>query len=326
MRSRRTSRIKEFREGILPMAQKEMRSFMRGWRAPVALFCCTAVVSAIVLLDLYLLSRSLEGFYQTEELARIGRQLFYTLTGWEFGLVAVIVPMLTAGVISGEHRRGTMEGLLLTRLTGRDIVQGKLLAALGFFAVLLLCLLPVISVITWVGGVSPWEVLLVHLLLFATAYCTGAFGVLCSARFPNGPTAYVVAYLITVSMLTCLFPFTAALPLVIFMVRNPGERQGCVFFMMATAGGVVAFLYVFPWVLALLAAFSPITAFLALFTETEWLFPGAWCAASLVTIIFLRLLGRGLLGIAAELVRPPHIGLRYFKGAFTRRANSNWDE
>ena len=316
---------RRFEETVQPMVQKEMRSFMRGRRAPLTLFFCTGAVAAIELLELSLLYRAPGLFSGLERLAVVGRQLFFTLTALEAVLVLLIVPLLTAGAISSEHRQGTMEGLLLTRLSGRDIVYGKLIAALGFFAVLLLCLLPVVSVVTLLGGVSPGEVMLVQLLLLATAYCAGAFGVLCSARFPMGGTSYIVAYLVTGAVLTVLFPFTAAIPVVIFWVRNPGERRGCFFFTLGFVVWLPIFLILFPWALAIPLSTSPIIALLALFNEGR-LFPGAWWVTALISAGFMILLGRALLAIAADRVRPPHGGLWYIKGAFTQRSNIHWEE
>jgi len=316
---------REYGETVAPLALREMRSLMRGRRGPLALLCCTGGVAAIELIALGLLYRTLGSAYPVEALAVIGRRLFFLLTMLETVLVLLIVPLLTAGSISGEYRRGTMESLLLTRLTGRDIVCGKLLSSLGFFAVLLLCLLPVVSIITLLGGVSPWEVLLTHLLLLATAYSAGAFALLCSACFHHGATSYIAAYLVIGGALTVLFPFTMAIPALIFWVRNPGERNGCLFFLLGLLTWIPFLFVALPLALLLMFSASPTFAFLCLFIG-NWSLHGFWWAAALLSAGFQLLLGRGFLGIAAERVRPPYLGLTYFKGTFTRRKNINWEE
>lgn len=165
-----------------------MRSLMRGWRAPAALLACVLGAAAAEVAALYRLAPGLS-FQKPEALAFLGRQTFIWVALLETGVVALLAPLLTAMSIGEERRRGTLEGLLLTRLTPRDILWGKLLAATGFLLVVILCLLPVQAVLFMFGGVSPWEILYLNLLVMAVALAGAAYGLFCSVRYFSPPVA-----------------------------------------------------------------------------------------------------------------------------------------
>src|SRR5439155_10298292 len=62
------------------------------------------------------------------DLAAFAREFSAACLAVQFGAVLLITPALTAGAIAEERQRQTLDDLLLTRLSGRDIVLGKLAA------------------------------------------------------------------------------------------------------------------------------------------------------------------------------------------------------
>jgi len=152
-------------------------------------------------------------------MAKVGRYAFRALTLLEAGLILLLMPLLTAGTIGGERRRGTLDSLLLTRLTALEIVTGKLIGASGFVAVVMLCALPVLAVVFLYGGVAPWELAGSQLLLLATAGGVGAVGIYCSARFRHLRVAVILSYLGGILLVVVLCPALAAIPLVGILAR-----------------------------------------------------------------------------------------------------------
>ena len=71
-------------------------------------------------------------------------------------LVLVLTPALVAGVIADERQRKTLHYLLASRLSGPEIVVGKLLARMLHVAVLLGVGFPVLSLLVLLGGIDPW--------------------------------------------------------------------------------------------------------------------------------------------------------------------------
>lgn len=163
------------------MAVREMRSLMRGDRAPGTLLVCTglAVAGGLIFLQGQLDGAAL----LPEEAAQIGRNLFIGIVLLQAVLALLLTPILAAGLLTREYERKAIDDLILTRLTGLEIAWGKLSAAVGYYAVVLLCALPVLSLTFIFGGVSPWEVACSQLLLLATAACMGAVGIHCAARY-----------------------------------------------------------------------------------------------------------------------------------------------
>src|SRR5262249_18317381 len=71
--------------------------------------------------------------------------VFFSIAIAQEVLVLVLTPALVAGVIADEKQRKTLHYLLASRLTGPEIVLGKLLVRLLYAGVLLGVSLPVLS-------------------------------------------------------------------------------------------------------------------------------------------------------------------------------------
>jgi ABC-type transport system involved in multi-copper enzyme maturation permease subunit len=69
-------------------------------------------------------------------------------------LIALIAPALTANAITLERERKTMDLLLATPLTARQLLVGKLIGSFAFIVLLLALTLPVSAVSVLLGGVS----------------------------------------------------------------------------------------------------------------------------------------------------------------------------
>lgn len=113
----------------------------------------------------------------------------------QFGLLVLVAPAMTAGSISGERERQTLDLLLVTN-TGRiKLVLGKLLESFGFLALLVLCSMPVLSLVLITGGATVAQVVTSVLFLLLTALAALSVGLFCSALFKRTVTSTVVSYL-----------------------------------------------------------------------------------------------------------------------------------
>ena len=75
-------------------------------------------------------------------------------------LVLTLTPALVAGVIADEKQRKTLHYLLASRLSGPEIVIGKLLGGMLHVGVLLAVSVPVLSMLVLLGGIDPMVILL----------------------------------------------------------------------------------------------------------------------------------------------------------------------
>lgn len=285
-----------------PMVQKEMRSLMRGRRAPVILFISAAIAVGIGWGVPFLALQSGSGI---DNYATVGRWLFGVLMLLEAVLAVALMSVLCAGAMLREYRQRTLESLLLTKLTPRGIVAGKLYVALGFLLVVLLAVLPVMATVFLLGGVSPWEVLAMHLLLVVFACCTGAAGLYMAARFPHSDGAIGLACLLALAWIVLPLPVLCiGLPvssLVGLLVRL--RRQGAlpehinpVIFLLLVVTGITAYLLVtgLHITLIILLIANPAAALLAqLFAGdfvSKWISAGGLVFFALVLAFGARLM------------------------------------
>ncbi len=226
----------------LPVLMKEMRSRMRGIRAPVLLFIATAITIGIGLLilgpqweDANYGDVSTVGLHMAE----MGHSLFVGLMIVEGILCALIAPALTAGAISIEREQQTLELLLLTRLSSANLVLGKLLSSLSFALIILLCGLPVGAISFLLGGVDPAQFIWSLAVIFSVIIIFGAIGIYCSARFSKTTTAVVMSYVICLAWL-------GLVPLGMKMMELFSEGNSDIFLQLGLTIGVMLTLALVP--------------------------------------------------------------------------------
>ena len=115
----------------------------------------------------------------------------------EFLMLSLIMPAMTAGSISGERERQTLDLMLTTCMTPADIVLGKLEAALGTMFLMVVSSLPILAMVFVYGGVTASDLLLLVCCFFAAAVFMGSIGLCCSALFRRTTAATVAAYAVT---------------------------------------------------------------------------------------------------------------------------------
>jgi ABC-2 type transport system permease protein len=82
------------------------------------------------------------------------------------GVNILISMVIGSTMVSGEKERGTLESLLLTPLTKRKIIKGKLLAILVFWFILSLVALPYLVVLSY--GTDMLPMILFYLYVIGT--------------------------------------------------------------------------------------------------------------------------------------------------------------
>jgi ABC-type transport system involved in multi-copper enzyme maturation permease subunit len=109
-------------------------------------------------------------------------------------LVLLLTPALVAGAIADEKRRKTLHYLLASRLTGPEIVLGKLLVRMLYVGVLLGVSFPVMSLLVLLGGVDPTLVLVGCGALLSTAWFLATLSIWVSTIARSPREALFVAF------------------------------------------------------------------------------------------------------------------------------------
>ena len=170
--------------GIAAIGVKELRGRMRGRRAFIILTIYLLLLGGFALMVERIMEASfLSPFSGASATAgpAIGQGVFAALLMLMTLQVVFLAPSSTAGAISLEREKQTLELLVTTPITSLAIVIGKLLSALVYVFLLIAASIPLMAVVFVFGGVAPEDVVRGYIVLVVTALGLGSFGLLCSS-------------------------------------------------------------------------------------------------------------------------------------------------
>ena len=120
--------------------------------------------------------------------------LYYVMAFIEFVMVALIVPAISSGAISGEREKQTLDILLTTRMTPLKIVTGKLMSSIITIMLLIISSFPILALIFAFGGVSLSQLMLMALIMIVSAGYIGSISIMYSAVLKRTSSAGVASY------------------------------------------------------------------------------------------------------------------------------------
>ncbi len=170
--------------GIAAIGVKELRGRMRGRRAFVILTIYLLLLGGFALMIERLIEAGFSGGFGGSSAfagAAIGQGIFAALLMLMTLQVVFLAASSTAGSISLEREKQTLELLVATPISSLAIVVGKLLSALVYLFLLIAASVPLMAVVFVYGGVAPDDVLRGYVVLIVTAIGLGSFGILCSS-------------------------------------------------------------------------------------------------------------------------------------------------
>ncbi len=177
-----------------PIVTKEYRSRMRTWRSPLAMTVYIVLLGGLGWAIFSVMASSARNSLNGGQAANYGQGLFLYLVLFQMVLLAFITPALTAGAISSERERQTIDLLLVTKLPSFSILWGKLLASMSFVLLLLLLSVPIFSLVFLFGGIELDQVAAAFLVTAISALTLGIIGIACSTAFRRTLPATVSAY------------------------------------------------------------------------------------------------------------------------------------
>lgn len=126
--------------------------------------------------------------FNVAQMARLAQELFIGLTCVQFAAAFVFLPPFLCGAVAGEREAKTLDLLLTTHLSDREIVLGKFASRFSTCLMLSLCTLPVLALIGLFGGVTQqmlWQsqAAVLSAMLYAGAH---AAYFSCAGRSPLG--------------------------------------------------------------------------------------------------------------------------------------------
>ena len=203
VRPPRPSAVREFGASVVTIMVKELRSRMRGRRAFIVLTVYLAIL-ALITYGVYVVvapnARGITGGGfggggQANASALIGQSIFTLLSIFQLILVSFIAPAFTAGQISLEREKQTLDLLISTPMRPGAIVIGKLAAALAFVVLMIVAAVPITAIVLMYGGASVDDIVRQQVVLLATALVLGAIGLFFSALLKRTQAATVLTYI-----------------------------------------------------------------------------------------------------------------------------------
>ncbi len=119
----------------------------------------------------------------------------FTLITQQFILLALCTPALTAGAITDEKTRGTLQYLLAADVSGWEIILGKLLGRMWQVFLLSLASLPMAGFLAALGGIHPIYLVVPYVLVFAPVFAIAAASLLASVWCRQTRDAVLLVYL-----------------------------------------------------------------------------------------------------------------------------------
>lgn len=182
---------------INPVLLKELKVKMRSWKAAILIGAYNLV---LLLLTIFIMRLTMNNNIGVPTRSTIlGTYAF--LVAAQFGLIILIAPALTAGAISSEREKQTLDILLSTTLKHGAIITGKLFSSLSQIILLLASSVPVFSIIFLYGGIGLVQLLQVYLFFIVIAITLGSIGIFFSTFIRKSTAANVLTYSVVVFLL-----------------------------------------------------------------------------------------------------------------------------
>jgi len=143
------------------------------------------------------------GVVHPSVLTRFAENFFWVYSVTQLLIIATITPAFTAAAITDEKERKTLHFLLVTDLTGREIVFGKLAARVGALLTLVIAGLPIVSFMQFFGGIEPLFLLISVSMTFVSVVSLTAVSMAASVLMSRTRDALLLAYAVPGAYMYC---------------------------------------------------------------------------------------------------------------------------
>jgi len=189
-----------------PVLMKELKLRFRFFKSITGLmFYLLALCIVVIGFFMIVTQFNGSGYFRPSE----SFYLFMMISVLQMGLVMFITPGLTAGAISSEREKQTLNMLLMTTQSSWQIIFGKLTSSIAFLGLLLTAGLPIYSIVFLFGGVSPLQLVTIFFFYFVTMIAIGSIGIFFSTVTKRTIMSMIATYgaMIFIGGFTAFFYF-----------------------------------------------------------------------------------------------------------------------
>ena len=188
-----------------PIFQKETKASARSFRVPLLITVFNSILSIAALFNMYSVMEQVKMTAEVRYSSFL--ELYIFVASIEFILIIFLMPSITAGSISGERERRTLDLMLTTNMSTEQIIMGKMMASLQTVLLLLVSSLPVLALVFVYGGVDGKDLILLLGYFAVTALFIGSMGLCFSALFGKTMLSSVVTYAATLILVAGTYAF-----------------------------------------------------------------------------------------------------------------------
>ncbi|MBE5947444.1 MAG: hypothetical protein E7261_00295 [Lachnospiraceae bacterium] len=209
-----------------PIYKKEVGTGMRTARTAILIVGFNTILAIVAFVMFH---NTIKGITSMGALDYSGLTNLYTVMVYiEFGIIAIIVPAITAGAVAGERERQTLDVMLASRISPLAVIWGKMLSCMQIIVVVCISSLPVLSIVFVYGGIRITNLLVLLFVIICTGFYFGSIGLFASSICKKTTAAVITAYvgMVAVVILTGGIVYIAEKLSVEFVKENNSFMEG----------------------------------------------------------------------------------------------------
>lgn len=175
-----------------PVYKRETMVSARSFRLALILLVFNGILALVALLNMYSTLATVRLTAEIQYTCFLDLYVFVAVL--EFVMLIFITPAITAGSISGERERQTLELMMTTQMTPSEIVFGKLAASLSTVLLMIVSSFPIVAMVFVYGGVTVRDIGILLVCYVVASLFVGSMGLCCSALFRKSTLSTVIAY------------------------------------------------------------------------------------------------------------------------------------
>ena len=186
-----------------PILGRELRSFLRSYKAFLALFFFQ---SALLLVVLSRWEMFVQFFAPDRNIYQGSLSFFYWIAIGHMGFLSLLAPILMAPTIAIEREQETFPLLLSSPVSGVHILLTKYITPILYLALLLTAALPFLALPFLGGGLSGLDMAGAYWVMMLTVILYGSVGLFCSTLRSRVHEVYLIT-LVMVAGLIFFIPY-----------------------------------------------------------------------------------------------------------------------
>lgn len=178
-----------------PIWIKELKIRARVVRIPILLMFYNAVVALIAMFMLIASVDIMGGGYVDYSGMT---SLFVGLSVLQFCVGFLVTLVMTSNAISNERERGTLDLMLVTPVSPRTLIGGKMLSAMTTSSLFAVSSFPVLAISSVYGGIGFEDIFYMIMVFLLIILYAGSAGILCSSLMERSSTAIISSLILEI--------------------------------------------------------------------------------------------------------------------------------